>query len=78
MDALGAVGIGRAFTFGQARGRGMEETLHHFDEKLLRLEGLMNTESGMVIARKRTERLELFASWWKEETELAPENTLEE
>jgi uncharacterized protein len=73
LDALGAVGVGRAFTFGGAkgRGRGMEETIEHFTEKLERLEGMMKTEVGRRLARKRTERLRVFRGWWEEEEGLA-------
>jgi uncharacterized protein len=69
LDALGAVGIGRAFTFGGAkgRGRGMGETIEHFTEKLERLEGMMKTEVGREMARERTERLKVFRGWWDEE-----------
>lgn len=72
LDALGAVGIGRAFTYGGAvggkgRGRGMGETIDHFTEKLERLEGMMKTEVGRGMARERTERLKIFRGWWEEE-----------
>lgn len=69
LDALGAVGVGRAFTFGGARGRGrgMGETVQHFTEKLERLEGMMKTEVGRGLARERTERLRVFRGWWEEE-----------
>jgi uncharacterized protein len=72
LDALGAVGIGRAFTYGGAaggkgRGRGMGETIEHFTEKLERLEGMMKTEVGRGMARERTERLRVFRGWWEEE-----------
>ncbi|KAH0559017.1 hypothetical protein GP486_004370 [Trichoglossum hirsutum] len=70
LDALGAVGIGRAFTFGatkRAEG-GMARTMEHFTEKLEKLEGMMKTETGREMARLRTERLRMFRSWWEEET----------
>ncbi|TAQ87401.1 hypothetical protein B7494_g4298 [Chlorociboria aeruginascens] len=68
LDAIGAVGIGRTFTFGGAKGaRDMGETLAHFDEKLVRLEGLMKTGPGKRMARERTERLKIFQGWWEEE-----------
>lgn len=68
LDALGAVGIGRAFTFGGARGnRGMRGTVDHFQEKLERLEGMMKTDEGRRMARERTRRVKLFRDWWEEE-----------
>ncbi|KAL9615057.1 MAG: hypothetical protein Q9167_000480 [Letrouitia subvulpina] len=70
LDALGAVGIGRTFTYNAAANRngGMEKVLDHFDEKLLRLETLMKTGEGRRLAKRRTERLKLFKEWWREET----------
>ena len=69
LDALGAVGIGRCFTFGGARRReaGMNEAIDHFGEKLERLEGMMKTETGKKLAAVRTERLKVFRGWWEEE-----------
>ncbi|PQE04945.1 HD domain-containing protein [Rutstroemia sp. NJR-2017a BBW] len=68
LDAIGAVGIGRTFTFGGAKGaRNMGETIQHFDDKLERLEGMMKTEPGKRMARERTERLKIFKQWWEEE-----------
>lgn len=68
MDAIGAVGIGRCFGFGGAKDRPMDDTMRHFDDKLIRIEGIMKTETGKKMARERCERLETFKSWWKEET----------
>lgn len=76
LDALGAVGIGRCFTFLGAKGRDMlkdgdvwemENSIRHFGEKLERLEGMMKTETGRRMARVRTERLVEFRRWWEEE-----------
>lgn len=73
LDAIGAVGIGRAFAFGGAKGRTLGNTIDHFEEKLVRLEGMMKTEEGQKLAKKRTERILLMQAWWKEETE-GPQN----
>ncbi|KAI0134539.1 HD domain-containing protein [Xylariales sp. AK1849] len=72
LDAIGGVGIGRCFTFGGARAeRSMDATVQHFDDKLVRLLGMMKTEIGRKLARERTERLLLFQKWWAEETAFA-------
>ncbi|KAI4161524.1 MAG: hypothetical protein LQ342_004808 [Letrouitia transgressa] len=69
LDALGAVGIGRTFTYNTAANRngGMEKVLAHFNGKLLQLEALMKTGEGRRLAKGRTERLKLFKEWWEEE-----------
>jgi uncharacterized protein len=68
LDAIGAVGIGRTFTFGGAKGgRPMGETIRHFEEKLEKLEGMMKTIPGKALARERTDRLKTFKHWWEEE-----------
>jgi HD superfamily phosphodiesterase len=77
LDAIGAVGIGRCFTFLGAQGKKhvppggecvMDETIEHFVEKLEKLEGMMKTETGRKMAKVRTERLRIFRGWWEEET----------
>jgi len=69
LDALGAVGIGRCFTFGAARcgERGMEDSIVHFEEKLEKLAGMMKTVTGAKLAEQKTQRIRLFKAWWREE-----------
>lgn len=69
LDAIGAVGIGRVFAFGGAKGRGLGDSIDHFEEKLLKLETMMKTDVGREMARERTERLRLMQEWWQQETE---------
>lgn len=72
LDALGAVGIGRCFHYGGAKGNNMGASVSHFVEKLLKLERMMKTDTGREIARERTKKLREFMGWWKEETSLVP------
>lgn len=68
LDAIGAVGIGRTFTYGGAKNaHDMGETIQHFDDKLVRLESMMKTAPGRRLARERTEKLNVFKGWWEEE-----------
>lgn len=72
LDAIGAIGIGRVFSYGAVKAkRGMSDSMVHFDDKLLRLEGMMKTETGRRLAAKYTERLRVFKSWWEEEEAFA-------
>ncbi len=69
LDAIGAVGIGRAFAYGGAHGRSLAESIDHFHEKLLLLKDELNTESARCIAETRHAFLESFLEEWKKETE---------
>lgn len=68
LDAIGAIGIGRAFAFGGSRGRQMHDptgedkssTIQHFYDKLLKLKGLMNTSTGQLLAEERDTFMRTF------------------
>ena len=76
LDAMGAIGIGRAFAFGGSRSRRMHDpegtdtttTIQHFYDKLLLLKDLMNTGTGKKLAYQRDAYLrtfldEFYAEW---------------
>lgn len=68
LDAIGAIGIGRCFTFGGARSTsGMGNAIEHFEEKLLKLGSMMKTQTGKAIAEERTRRIREFMAWWTHE-----------
>lgn len=68
IDAMGAVGIARTFAYGGANGRSLENSLAHFDEKLLCLYDLLSTEAAKEIAKPRQELLQAFYNQFKTET----------
>lgn len=68
LDAIGAIGIGRAFAFGGSRSRLMYDpsgadktsTIQHFYDKLLLLKDRMNTSAGKNMAQQRDAFLQAF------------------
>lgn len=71
LDALGAHGIGRIFTFNTAKGAtSMQVAYEHIDYKLLDREKFMKTAAGKEMAKERCEQLRLFQKWWTDEETL--------
>ena len=68
LDALGALGIARTFAYGGRHGRGLEESVRHFHEKLLLLKDGMNTDAAKALAAPRHAFLEAFLAEWERET----------
>ena len=68
LDAIGAIGIARAFAFGGSRGRALHDpdgtdaqtTTQHFHDKLFLLKGMMCTDAGRRLAEGRDAVLHQF------------------
>jgi uncharacterized protein len=83
LDAIGAIGLARVFSFSGSNSRPFYDpkdpfskkrvvndnkwALDHFFEKLLLLEGKMNTKTGKILAKKRTKILKIFLKEIKNE-----------
>ncbi|MCJ1382035.1 hypothetical protein MMC17_005147 [Xylographa soralifera] len=70
LDAIGAVGIGRTFTYQGAHQMRMQAARELIDRRLLPVKNAMKTLEGRKIAEERTNRLLAFRDWWDEETGL--------
>ncbi len=70
LDALGAVGIARAFSYGGSQNRSFEETLKHFDEKLLILDQYLYLDISKEMAKERMDFLREFYNRFKKESSL--------
>ncbi len=74
LDAMGAIGIARAFSYGGFRNRplysevGSGSTIHHFHEKLLLLKDMMNTSTGSKMALDRHEFMIKYLKQFELET----------
>jgi uncharacterized protein len=78
LDAIGAIGIARAFNYGGFINNAVFDpsgnspsTIGHFYDKLLKLKGLINTETGRRLANERHEYLETFLCQFYREWEFA-------
>jgi uncharacterized protein len=78
LDAIGAIGIARAFSYGGFRNNPIyipdeisagssRSTIGHFHDKLLKLKYLMNTPTGRQIAEKRHRYIEDYLERFFEE-----------
>ena len=76
LDAIGAIGVARAFAYGGSHGRMLHDptnadattTIQHFYDKLLLLEDMMATDAGRRVAQRRDAYLrgfleEFLAEW---------------
>jgi uncharacterized protein len=82
LDAIGAIGIARAFNYGGFRNRPLHvpddtdalvnmSTISHFYDKLLKLKNMMNTPTGRTIAQERHDFLENFLNQFYREWNFA-------
>jgi len=71
LDAIGAIGVARAFNYGgfrnnmiyvpgEGKGEKNSSTIGHFYDKLLRLKDMMNTPTGRFLAEERHQFLKKF------------------
>lgn len=71
LDAIGAIGISRAFAYGGFKNRLIEgsekTTIYHFSEKLLKLKDLMNTPEAKRIAESRHRYIVEFLKQYQKE-----------
>ena len=73
LDAIGAIGVARAFAYGGANDRPLyspddpTNTIQHFDDKLFRLRDLMNTTEGRRLADERHRFMEDFVTQFMQE-----------
>lgn len=68
LDAIGAIGVARTFSFGGEKGRTIEQSINHFHEKLLLLKDMMNTDVAKRIAEERHQYLLEFLKEYDKES----------
>ncbi len=73
IDALGAIGIARTFQYGGKKNRPMAESFEHFDDKLIKLYDLLNTDEARDVAKSRHDMLMSFYHQYKIENNIKNE-----
>jgi uncharacterized protein len=82
LDAIGAIGIARAFSYGGFKNRplysmsknGSQNTIAHFYEKLLHLKDQMNTKFGKELAEERHDFIVAFLNQFQKEVNISTNN----
>ncbi|MDI3474992.1 MAG: uncharacterized protein PWQ79_228 [Thermococcaceae archaeon] len=69
LDAIGAIGVARVFMYSGEHGRSIEDSLQHFEEKILKLKDLMYTETAKKMAEERHRFTEEFIERIRKEIE---------
>lgn len=74
LDAIGAIGIGRAFAYGGSKGKlmfdeakSLDTTIQHFYDKLLKLKDMMHTDFSKQIAIERHVFMEKYLAQFLKE-----------
>lgn len=78
LDAIGAIGIARAFSFGGYKKRPLystsenetDSTLSHFHEKLIHIKDSMNTPTGKKLAEERHQFMMQFIQKFEQEIKI--------
>ena len=68
LDAIGAVGVARAFAYGGNQNRPLSKSMEHFHDKLLLIKDKLNTEAAKRIGEERHQFLLDFLEEYKKET----------
>ncbi len=74
LDAIGAIGIARAFAYGGHKNRIMfkndiddDSSIAHFYQKLLKLPKLMNTPKAKIIAKEKMKTMKMYLKAFHQE-----------
>lgn len=69
LDAMGAIGVARTFTYGGRHNRDVNGTLGHFNNKLLKLKDRMYTETARRMAEDRHNYMVTYLERFMQERE---------